>query len=96
MEDKEIYKSLIKEYRNKLDTCAEELATNIPMIYELQSDGKYIISYDSDIWDIETVTQFVKHLNEHLPECTFAVLPKGMDIIDSKDIEKQKIEVSLC
>ena len=79
--------NLMNDYRDKLNTCAEELAANIPLLHDIQ-DGSYVITFDSDIWDIETAAQFCKHLSKQFPKCCFALLPYGMDIISAEDVEK--------
>ena len=81
------FKSLMSEHRNKLNICAEELTSNIPLLHGIQ-DGSYVITFDSDIWDIATAVQFCKHLSERFPRCCFALLPKGMDIISAENVEK--------
>nr|DAE28897.1 MAG TPA: hypothetical protein [virus sp. ctmTa7] len=86
----EALKNLMNEYRDKLNRCAEELAANIPLLNDIQ-DGSYVISFDSDVWDIETAVQFCKCLNEQFPKCCFALLPYGMNIISAEDVETYNV-----
>lgn len=86
----ETLKNLMVEYRDKLSICAEELAANIPLLNGIQ-DGNYVITFDSDIWDIATAAQFCKYLSKQFPKCCFALLPKSMDIINAEDVETYNV-----
>lgn len=83
----EAQKNLMNEYRDKLNTCVEELADNILLLNGTQ-DGSYVIAFDPDIWDIATAAQFCKHLSKQYPKCCFALLPYRRDIINAEDVEK--------
>lgn len=87
---KEALKNLMVEYRDKLSICAEQLAANIPLLNGIQ-DGNYVITFDSDIWDIATAVQFCKQLSEQFPKCCFALLPYGMNIISAEDVETYNV-----
>lgn len=88
--NEEELKNLMNEYRDKLNRCAEELAATIPLLNDIQ-DGSYVITFDSDVWDIATAVQFCKHLNEQFPKCCFALLPYGMNIINAEDVETYNV-----
>ena len=92
----ETLKNPMNDYRDKLNICTEELAVNTSLLHGIQvfhgiQDGNYVITFDSDIWDIATAVQFCKQLSEQFPKCCFALLPYGMDIISAKDVETYNV-----
>ena len=73
-----------KKLNEELGCVAEKLATNLPLISEFK-DGNYLLKYDADIWDIETVCRFRNALNEAYPNSSFCLVPGGMELVNSKE-----------
>ena len=83
LKEAKYYKHLIETF-NKLNedlkVAAESLADNIPTCEKLTA-GNYVLQYNPDVWDFGAVHAYFNHLSNMHPNCSFSLLPYGMDII---------------
>lgn len=88
---KEYYEDLVKIYIKeiqRMQDIALKLPETVPEIRELK-EGNYFLYYDTDVWDIDTISKFTEKIAEIHPTSSFISIP-AMDLIDLSE-EEQKI-----
>lgn len=88
----EFLDNLIETYREiikKEQDIAEKLPESIPYIKELK-DGKYLVYYDMDIWDVDLACKFFEKLSEMSQDSSFLMMP-GIDLVELTDEEHKVI-----
>lgn len=78
---------LWKEKNKELEEIVRKLPETIPEIKELK-DGNYVINYDIDIWDIDTMCKFLEAISELYPNSSFSMLP-AIDLVELTDEENK-------
>lgn len=87
---KEYYEELFKIYLKEIQRVqdiAVKLPETVPDIRELK-EGNYFLYYDTDIWDVDTISKFTKTIAEMHPTSSFISMV-GIDLIELSEEEKQ-------
>lgn len=87
LKEAKYYNHLIETF-NKLNedlkTAAASLAENNPVCKKL-TGGNYVLQFDSDVWDFGTAHAYFKHMCNMHPDCSFSLLPFGMELIETEE-----------